>query len=155
MTEFKRTFSDTFNVEYSDVSPRLVLIRGGHNTGKTELAKYLCRTDSTHMTVHLETDMYMTNREGERVVQKEKLHDAHKWVRETAGLLLNTGHSVVIANTFIKLWELDRYIMLAVSRGLSYAILKTRFEYPNVKGHPTTLLQSQRDSYEAYTQADI
>ncbi len=144
-------FSDKFSVEYSGEAPRVILIRGFHNTGKTELAKYFCRADPSHMTVHLETDMFMTNRNGERVFKKEKLHDAHQWVRDTAGILLNTGHSVVISNTFIRLWELDRYIVLASTRGLDYAILKTQFEYPNVKAHPITLLQSQRASYEAYT----
>lgn len=143
---------DKFVVEHYQDNPRLILIRGQHNSGKTELAKYFCKVALGSM-FHLETDMYLTDVNGVRVFDKEKIPAAHSWCRKNIGILLNSGYSVVVANNFTRNWEVQQYVDLAVARNLPYAVLKTTATYPNVKKHPTTLLKTQAEKYEPYEKA--
>ncbi|MFT6140915.1 MAG: putative kinase [Psychromonas sp.] len=86
--------------------PKLTLIRGLPGSGKSTLAKTL-------NAVHLETDMYFINKQGEYQFDARQLKEAHLWCQNQCKYYLNRGEDVVIANTFVQHWEIAPYRKLA------------------------------------------
>jgi len=86
--------------------PKLTLIRGLPGSGKSTLAKTL-------NAVHLEADMYFINKQGEYQFDPKRLKEAHLWCQQQCKYHLSRGENVVIANTFVKHWEMQAYRKLA------------------------------------------
>lgn len=86
--------------------PKLTLIRGIPGSGKTTLAKQIVADTNA---LHYEADMYFTDELGNYNFDREKLRDAHNWCHLLTYEGLYSGKDVVVSNTFIKLWEVERY----------------------------------------------
>ena len=94
----------------------LRLIRGLPGSGKTTLAKqYNC--------LHLEADMYFI-KNGQYSFDKHQLQNAHQWCLLQTEIALKNNMDVVVSNTFTQLWELERYIKLAVRYNIKYHIIE-------------------------------
>lgn len=109
----------------NELSAEIVLIRGLPGSGKSTLARAM----SEH--VHIEADMFLEVN-GVYVYDATKIRDAHDWCVNSAKQLLAQGKSVVVSNTFVKTWELQRYIDL----GFPYKIIELRDKWPNIHGVP-------------------
>jgi predicted kinase len=109
----------------NSLSVEIVLIRGLPGSGKSTLA----RTMQEH--IHIEADMFMEV-EGVYVYDAAKIRGAHDWCVASAKQALESGKKVVVSNTFVKTWELQRYIDL----GYPYRIIELDGKWPNIHGVP-------------------
>ncbi|MEZ9733277.1 AAA family ATPase [Vibrio cyclitrophicus] len=78
---------------------KLTLIRGIPGAGKTTMASKL---DARLV----EADMFFVDKDGKYSHCPQYIKDAHAWCRLEMKRLLRAGYDVVVANTFIKGWEL-------------------------------------------------
>lgn len=115
----------------------ILLLRGLPGSGKTTAAKKM------HGYVHLEADMYFM-REGIYVYEREKVRAAHDWCFEQTKLALSAGCSVVVANTFVKRWEMDRYLAL----GYPCRIQVMTGKFQNMHGVPAEEIEKMERRWE-------
>ena len=92
---------------------------------------------------HFEADMYLEIN-GEYVFDATKITQAHDWCVASAKNALEKGANVVISNTFVKLWEIQRYIEL----GFPYKILELQGKWPNIHGVPIEKIDSMAKKWE-------
>ena len=115
----------------------VVIIRGLPGSGKSTLAKSMVDY------LHFEADMYLEIN-GEYVYDASKIKQAHDWCVPSAKNALEKGANVVISNTFVKLWEIQRYIEL----GFPYKILELQGKWPNIHGVPIEMIDSMASRWE-------
>lgn len=123
----------------------LKLIRGIPGSGKSTLAKNL---DG----ILLEADMYFVNKDGEYKHDKRFIKEAHSWCQIEMKRLLLAGYDVVVANTFIKAWEITNYLNIAQSLGLDLEIelIEATGNYKNVHGVPDEIVKRMKSQYEPF-----
>lgn len=121
---------------------RLTLIRGLPGSGKSTLAKTL---DA----VHLEADMYFTNDAGDYQFDPRLLKEAHQWCLLRCEYYLNRGEAVVVANTFVKQWEMDDYRKLADKYHVELSIRRCVGEFANIHQVPEKTLTKMKRDWEA------
>ena len=122
-----------FNISSSEdlISPdvasknQIVLIRGLPGSGKSTLARAMVGYE------HYEADMFLMI-DGQYVYDASKVKTAHDWCVAQAKESLDKGLNVVISNTFVKVWEMDRYIKL----GYKYRIIELKTRWQNTHGVP-------------------
>lgn len=115
----------------------VVIIRGLPGSGKSTLAKSMVDY------LHFEADMYLEIN-GEYVYDASKIKQAHDWCVDSAKNALEKGANVVISNTFVKLWEIQRYIEL----GFPYKILELQGKWPNIHGVQIENIDSMAKKWE-------
>jgi len=118
----------------------LRLIRGLPGSGKTTLAKqYNC--------LHLEADMYFIKNEHYNF-DKHQLQKAHQWCLSQTEMALKNNMDVVVSNTFIQLWELERYIKLANHYNVNYTIIEAIGNYPTIHNIPEAKLLQLKNKWQ-------
>lgn len=115
----------------------VVIIRGLPGSGKSTLAKSMVDY------LHFEADMYLEIN-GEYVYDASKIKQAHDWCVDSAKNALEKVANVVISNTFVKLWEIQRYIEL----GFPYKILELQGKWPNIHGVPIEMIDIMASRWE-------
>jgi predicted kinase len=119
------------------INNEIVLVRGLPGSGKSTYAKGLAGY------THLEADMYFEV-DGQYVYDKSKINAAHNWCVESAKKALEQGENVVVSNTFIKLWELKKYINL----GYPFSIIEMTGTWPNVHGVPAEVVSRMQQAWQ-------
>lgn len=117
--------------------PNLVLIRGLPGSGKSTIARSMAGY------VHLEADMYFETSTGYRF-DPSILKDAHDWCFAETSSALRRGSSVVVANTFVTLAEMERYFLL----GYPTSVLEAKGDSPSAHQVDSAVLQRMRESWE-------
>lgn len=125
----------------SYVKAKLILIRGLPGSGKSTLAKSLGA-------VHLEADMYFMDKKGNYRFDPLLLKDAHNWCQKQCELHLKQGNNVVIANTFIRQWEMDIYRKLAGKYKAELTIHTCVGSFNNVHGVSAQSLKKMKQCWE-------
>lgn len=120
---------------------KLILIRGLPGSGTSTLAK-------TYKMDHFEADMYFISSRGEYVFQPEKLKQAHAWCRYKTGQSLANQRSVVVSNTFVRLWEMKSYEKLANKYGAKLEIIECKGEYSNIHGVPEKTIETMKSRWQ-------
>lgn len=115
----------------------IVLVRGLPGSGKSTLAKGM---DGY---VHIEADMYF-ERDGRYKYAPALVKDAHDWCVESAYEALRKRQNVVVSNTFVRLWELQRYIDL----GYPFRIIEAHGRWPNIHRVPERIVQMMARNWE-------
>lgn len=113
------------NLNSNGLSNKLVLIRGLPGSGKSTLAREM------EGYIHFEADMFLEIN-GVYLFDASKVKDAHDWCVASAKKALEQGLNVVVSNTFVKIWELQRYIDL----GFSFKIYELQGKWINIHGVP-------------------
>tara|TARA_R110001583_G_scaffold16561_21_gene67987 strand:- start:18527 stop:18916 length:390 start_codon:yes stop_codon:yes gene_type:complete len=119
----------------------LTLIRGLPGSGKSTLAREL---DA----IHLEADMYFINDAGVYTFQPALLSKAHQWCELECESYLKQKQSVVVANTFVKQWEMKAYRALA-KQYKAHLIIKTCLgKYSNIHGVPIETIKKMQKQWQ-------
>jgi predicted kinase len=124
------------------IMAKLTLIRGVPGSGKSTLAK-------EYSAIHLEADMFF-QKDGVYDFDREKVRAAHEWCQRSVAHALNQGIDVVVANTFVKVWEIERYINIARKAGESWEVLEATGNYKNIHGVPDEVVERMLGQWEEY-----
>lgn len=116
----------------------VVLIRGLPGSGKTTIAK---KMDGYF---HLEADKFLEV-DGIYIYDASKVRAAHDWCVASTKMALEQGKNVVVSNTFVKLWEMQRYIDL----GFPFQILEMQKIWTNIHGVPEDKIKLMAKGFEA------
>ncbi|WP_221074066.1 ATP-binding protein [Agarivorans aestuarii] len=120
---------------------RLTLIRGLPGSGKSTLA-------ATLDAVHLEADMYFVDKQGTYNYCAEDIGLAHQWCQQQTEYHLAKGSNVVVANTFVKQWEMQVYRELADKYQAKLEVRVCSAVYPNIHGVSQETIESMRANWE-------
>ena len=77
---------------------------------------------------------------------------AHAWCRLEMKRLLRAGYDVVVANTFIKGWELQSYINATQSLDieLEVEVIEAEGKYQNIHGVPDWTVERMNQQFETF-----
>lgn len=132
--------------------PELFLVRGHQGSGKSRLARnYVLFKNNVVLT---ENDSYFTNESGEYNFIPEKHQEAkEECFRKTKEGLMK-GMSVVVANTFTTLSELEPYIDLSKEYGVVLNVVEMELmDFDSVHGVPDFVIQDKIKKFEHYSGA--
>lgn len=99
---------------------KLILLRGPSGTGKSTIASFLERTSSAQNShireyaARFESDQFFTGEDRVYRFNIGKLKVAHQWCQlATERAMFLQTPLVIVSNTFISHWEMERYLELA------------------------------------------
>lgn len=120
--------------------PRIVLIRGLPGSGKSTMARELYPSY-----ILCEADQYFETDHG-YCFDPAHIKDAHNFCYTKALQALEEGKDVVVANTFTRVWEMQKYLDLPYP----VEVVVATGSYQNVHGVPEEVVQRMRDRFEMY-----
>ena len=135
-----KKFEDSSDVE---CTPVLLILRGLPGSGKTTLAKKIKEQMDFE---HYEADMFFEDSEtGEYKFDREKLSEAHEWCFNKVKEALEAGKNVIVANTFSRKWEYEKYLDLPYEDILIYTC---EGNYENIHNVPQEAIDKMRERWE-------
>lgn len=124
----------------------LFLIRGIPGSGKTSLASYL--TAKGVVDFFTEADFYMVDRDNNYKFDPKKLPSCHDSCFSFAKEKLSEGYNVAVSNTFIRRWEMKRYIDYASDNDHTVTIIVCDGDFGNTHGVPEEKVQKMKENFE-------
>jgi len=140
----------------------LLIIRGIPGSGKSTLAKsLLVKDDSCHLvtpnhkgvlyTQHFEADMFFNDCAGNYKFDKRYIKNAHEWCYNNVLRELMLGHNVIVSNTFIKLWEMDKYLKLTeIIPELNIEVVELNSKYESIHNVPQETIAKMEENFQPY-----
>lgn len=122
----------------------IILIRGLPGSGKSTKAQ------SIKDYKHLEADQFMVVN-GKYQYDPSKVGLAHDMCVASAKNLLEQGFNVVVSNTFIKTWEMKRYVDL----GFPFRIIEMKGKFNNIHGVPQDKIDLMANGWQEIPEAWI
>ncbi|MCP4322780.1 MAG: ATP-binding protein [Psychromonas sp.] len=119
----------------------LTLLRGLPGSGKSTLATQM---DA----IHLEADMYFVDKNGLYSFDPTQLKQAHSWCQSQCELHLKQRQSVVIANTFVKQWEMKVYRDLAKQYNAKLVIKTCTGKYQSIHNVPADTIKKMEKQWQ-------
>lgn len=98
---------------------KLTLVRGIPGSGKSTHAKTL---DAKLV----EADQFFIDKDGLYQYDNAQIKNAHNWCKLETTRLLKAGFNVVVANTFVKNWEMKFYQNLANDMELAFEVIEMK-----------------------------
>ena len=126
----------------------LILVRGVPGSGKTTCAKTLV----DWYNYAIEADQYFVRIDGVYDFNPKLLKNAHDWCyNEVVDVLRNDPKETVsVANTFTRVWEMQRYIDFAKANNIPFKVVRCTGRYQNVHGVPDKKVQEMLERFEDY-----
>jgi predicted kinase len=132
------------------MNPTLLIIRGAPGSGKSTLAKKIiedAEAKGKPIPLHFEADMWFEVNGG---FDRSKLKDAHAWCQNITFDALEAGHSVIVSNTFTRLWEMDKYLLFAQENEIPVRVLVCTGQWQNIHGCPDQTVEFMRERFEEH-----
>ena len=126
----------------------IYLIRGAPGSGKTTCAQLLISEGIAQK--HFEADSFFINQYNEYTYNREFNEDAHNLCFLSAKQALYAGYSVVVSNTFTKLWELESYFKMAQELNVQVKVFHCNRSYKNVHNVPQSVVDRMKQTFEKY-----
>jgi predicted kinase len=126
----------------------LVLLRGAPGSGKSTAAR------NFKGFVHCEADAFFTRHDGTYHYDRNYITQAHTLCLSRAVEAMTIGKCCVVANTFIRLWEMEPYIEWAVTYGYAITVYRCTGTFKNIHGVPDDVIQRMNKNYE-YFEGDL
>lgn len=129
----------------------LILVRGIQGSGKSTFAEKIKNLGFSHH----ENDKFFTDEKGVYVFDISK-HQIAK--EETLNMVLRDlkeGKSVVVANTFNNLKELNQYKDLAEEMGINVKIVKMNLNFKSIHSVPEEIIEKAKSTYEPHEKEKI
>lgn len=133
--------------------PDLIIVRGVPGSGKTTFANQCAATyrEAGMSSVVLSADDWMVNDEGEYAFDHKRLPEVHSACQRMANMQMMVGTKVIfVANTFVRKWEMEPYLVLAKMWGYTVQVYRMTGEYENVHGVPSDKVAIMRSNMENY-----
>ncbi|MCA0937205.1 ATP-binding protein [Vibrio alginolyticus] len=124
---------------------KLILIRGLPGSGKTTLAKQLAISLNAK---HFEADMYFEAADGEYCFNPQQLPQAHEWCFHQTRKWLNKGKTVIVSNTFVRHWEMKRYLDFCNKKGIEVDIRICDGDYQSIHNVPLETINKMRQQWQ-------
>lgn len=140
---------------------KLILIRGLPGSGKSTLAREMLSDGAAD--AHFEADMWLclesaydgrgffkgfTTVARDYYWSPERIKAAHAACIEAATLALRSGKTVVVSNTFTKLWEMQPYLDAAKTLGANVDVMLATGEYGSVHNVPKEVMDAMKARFE-------
>lgn len=127
----------------NDIILILYIIRGVPGSGKSTLARKLAPNAA------FEADAYMVDSKGNYAFNPKRLSEVHQKCYDAVRSALMAGSGpVAVANTFVKKWEYQKYVDLAIELGINYEIIVCDGGYQNIHGVPEEAIQRMKRNWE-------
>ena len=123
----------------------LIIVRGFPGSGKSKVAKKLAEKLKYY---HFEANMYFTDSNGTFKYDKSKLADAHNWCFDQARDCIRAGYDVIVANTFTRIWELEKYLRIAGVENVT--VVRCGNDQGTSKNISDVIISRMRSNYEPY-----
>ncbi len=126
---------------------QLTLIRGIPGSGKSTFAT---KIQDAEMAAIFEADNYFIRPCGYYDFNPRLLPNAHKYCYDMTNELLNGEVNIIVANTFTRIWEMQKYINLAKEVGAELVVYRCVGRYKNIHGVPEHKVQEMLSRFEDY-----
>lgn len=123
---------------------QLYLIRGLPGSGKSTLARLLCC--AIDGACHVEADQFFIGADGVYRFDPSRLSEAHAECLARARAFLDLERTVIVSNTFTRIWEMQPYLDL----GYKTQVITCEGNFGNVHGVPGAAIERMRARWEAY-----
>lgn len=130
----------------SESLPNLVLIRGLPGSGKSTIAQQMGEQGY----IHIESDMYFLVK-GKYVFNPLKTDDAHKWCQKEVRVALKLGRKVVVSNTFVRLKEMQPYLLMTSK----VEIIHAKGCWANIHGVSAAAIERMAEQWEVLDSAQL
>ena len=128
------------------MKPKLILIRGIPGSGKSTFARFIQSLDPTYLVC--EADQYFVDIEGEYKYDPSKIKEAHEWCQDRVTHSLAFGKPTIVANTFVRKWELQPYIDMATEFNIPYSIITMNGKFNSIHNVPRSVINRMRTTFE-------
>lgn len=128
--------------------PNLYIVRGLPNSGKTPKAKAL--VNNGFADIHYEADMFFMHN-GVRLFDGSRIREAHAWCQKKVMEALLFDKSVVVANTFTTIREMEPYFDMAKRLKVPVTVLEANAinDYGD-QAVPSFVMQRMKSRWEEY-----
>ena len=134
------------------MAQKLYLIRGVPGSGKSTYAKKLKDDlfEQGHSVTHYEADMFFMH-DGKYNWNPKLLGLAHKWCFDSVFNSFNNGtEAVIVANTFVKLKDMNTYIEMAKKHDYEVTVYRMDNHFQNVHNVPNDVINRMTENFEDY-----
>jgi predicted kinase len=124
----------------------LTIIRGIPGSGKSTLAKKVVSLEPK--TIHVEADMYFVGSDGKYAFDPEGLRAAHEWCQNAVRICLNHRMHCVVSNTFVRNWEMDPYIKMAMAVKSKITVYECKNIFSSIHNVPFDKVKIMSERWE-------
>lgn len=126
---------------------KLILVRGAPGSGKSTLAKTLAEKFGY---IHHENDAFFVDQNGVYQFDISKHQYAKDVCFEKVRESLTFGKSVVVANTFTTLAELEPYLQLGKDKKAEIEVIELFENFGNVHNVPESVVDAKIAQFETF-----